>query len=329
MVTTILPCAVPAARAANPLAACSSGSTLSIWTLSEPAATCSARGPVTSRVGAAITAVPVSPAAVRVSWSGAPVVVATRPPSRSARHRHILGGEAGQIDQGVHAGGVGGQDLVGDRSGGVVEDAVRAQRPQPVDVLARAGREHGGPETGQQLDDVGANPAGGAVDQHRLAALDVDGSDRGDRSGAGQRKRGGGHEVEPGGLDDHRGRWQERVLGQRARLEGRREEHMSEHLVPGRYVYDTRADGLDNAGGVAAEHQRVLMRHHRRQHAGRYGVVERVQPSCFHPNQDLAFSRNRCREVGKGGLLTGSRDVKGKHAKFLRLVGKREGSTRL
>ena len=82
----------------------------------------------------------------------------------------------------------------------MVEDAVRAQRSQPLDVLTRTRREQGGATRGQQLYDVGADTAGGAVDQHGLATLGVDGVDRRDGSGTGQWEGGSGHEVEPGGL---------------------------------------------------------------------------------------------------------------------------------
>ena len=52
-------------------------------------------------------------------------------------------------------------------------------------------------------------------------------------------------------------------------------------------VVDPGADGLDDTGGVTAEHQRVLVRQHLRQHPGGYGVVEAVQPGGLHPDQDV------------------------------------------
>jgi hypothetical protein len=52
---------------------------------------------------------------------------------------------------------------------------------------------------------VGADAAGGAVDQYGLAGLGVDRVDRGGCGGTGQGDRGGGDEVQLGRLSDDRG----------------------------------------------------------------------------------------------------------------------------
>jgi hypothetical protein len=124
---------------------------------------------------------------------------------------------------------------------------------------------------------VGADAAGSAVDQDGLAGLGVDRVDRGRRGGTGEGDRGGGDEVQFGRLGHDRGRRQQRVLGHRAGLDRRGEQDVAEYFVADVDVVDAGPDRLDDPGGVPADHDRVLVRHHSGQHAGGDAVVDGVE----------------------------------------------------
>ena len=143
------------------------------------------------------------------------------------------------------------------------------------------------PRAAEQLHGVRADAAGGAVDQDGLPGPRVDRVDGRGRGGAGERNRGGGDEVEAGGLGHDGGGGQQRVLGERAGLDRRGEQHVPEHLVADGDMVDPGADGLDDAGGVAAEDDRVLVRHHPGQHAGGDGVVDGVETGGHDPHQHV------------------------------------------
>jgi hypothetical protein len=68
---------------------------------------------------------------------------------------------------------------------------------------------------------------------------------------------------------------------------------VSEHLIPDVDVVDAGADRLDDTGGVAAEDQRVLVRHQLRHHAGGDGVVDGVDAGGLHLDQDVPIGDER------------------------------------
>ena len=163
------------------------------------------------------------------------------------------------------------------------------------------------------MDGERADAPGGAVDEHDLSGLRVDGRDGGDRGGPGQGYRGGSDEVQPGRFGGDPGRWDQRVFGQGAGLDRRGHQNVSDHLVADRHMVDPGADGLDDTGGVPTEDHRVFVREHLGQHPGGYGVVEGVQSGGLDPDQHGALGDLGDGQVGQLRLLAGGRDVQCAH----------------
>jgi hypothetical protein len=89
---------------------------------------------------------------------------------------------------------------------------------------------------------------------------------------------------------------------------------VTEHLVADGHMVHAGADGLHDAGGVAAEHDRVLVRQaHLGQHPGGDAVVDRVQAGGLDPDQDGALGGLRGGQVGELGLLTGGGNMQSAH----------------
>jgi hypothetical protein len=78
-------------------------------------------------------------------------------------------------------------------------------------------------------------------------------------------------------------------------MDRRGKQDVTDDLVTDLDVLDAGSDRLDDTGGVTAEHQRILVRHHVGQGSGGYGVVERVEASGPDLDQDGALSDLRRR----------------------------------
>ena len=88
---------------------------------------------------------------------------------------------------------------------------------------------------------------------------------------------------------------------------------MAEHLVTHEDSLDPRPGLLDDAGGVAAEHQRVGVLHHLGHHPGGDAVVDAVQGGRHDPDQHLALARLGDRQVRQLRPLAHRRHVQRAH----------------
>ena len=99
-----------------------------------------------------------------------------------------------------------------------------------------------------------------------------------------------------------------------AGLDGRGQQDVAEDLVADGDVVDAGADGLHDAGGVAAEHEGVLVRQaHLGEHAGGDGVVDGVEAGGLDPDDHGAFRSVRGGDLAELGLFSGGGNVQCAH----------------
>jgi hypothetical protein len=84
---------------------------------------------------------------------------------------------------------------------------------------------------------------------------------------------------------------------------------VGEYLVAGRESFDAVSGRLDDTGGVAAQHDGVVVRHDPGHHARGDGVVERVEPGGLDFHQDVPGLDRGNGEFGEPGLFCGGGEV--------------------
>ena len=198
---------------------------------------------------------------------------------------------ADRVEHGVHV-----ADRLRDVDVVVVDRLVDAELAQEVVLAGAGGADHVRTAGLGDLHGHVPDAAGGGVDEHPLARLDVGVLD--ERLPCGQRheRQGGGlHVVEGGGLGGEPGRGGGDVLGVGSVPERVREH--PEHLVAGGEARDADAHLLHHSGQVPAEHERG-----RAEEAAVLTVlpVGGVDAGGLDADEDLVGSRGGAGEVDDG-----------------------------
>ncbi|CAM5442315.1 hypothetical protein SVIOM74S_02114 [Streptomyces violarus] len=138
------------------------------------------------------------------------------------------------------------------------------------------GGDHPGAPGHGQLYVQRADPAGGAGDQHRLAAGHIQGDQAVEGRGPGKTQRAGVlHAQALGNPGETAGSRHGHVLGQRPAAQERLHDHPEDRVPDGEALHAL-TERLHGAREVLADHQRVPVLHHPLQPAGRRRGVEAV-----------------------------------------------------